>query len=104
MPLVLEDWADCASQDRDPLSELEARRLVQSINVFLYGLPEEKRRIFLLRYWYLESLAQIASQTGLRGAKIINGNIIDVIISEHVYLQIVLAFLYLSVKIKTGIA
>lgn len=70
VPLGLEELADCVSQDGNPLSELEARRLVQSINVFLYGLPEEKRRIFLLRYWYLESLAQIASQTGLREAKI----------------------------------
>ena len=72
VPLALEELADCVGQDGDPLSELEARRMIQCINGFLRALPEDKRIVFLLRYWYLESIAQIAARTGLGEKKIKN--------------------------------
>ena len=72
VPLVLEELADCVSQGGDPLSELEARRMIQCINGFLRALPEEKCNLFLLRYWYLEPVSQIAARTGLGEKKVKN--------------------------------
>ena len=41
-------------------AELEA-----AINRFVLSLPLTRRRVFLCRYWYLDSIAAIAKQFGL---------------------------------------
>lgn len=70
--LPLEELHDLVGSDGDPLSELEKKRLADSIGIFLRVLPAEKQKLFLLRYWYLESLSEIASQTHLSEDKIRN--------------------------------
>ena len=43
--------------------EVEGRQeLVAAINDFLAALPETKRRIFVCRYWYFESVSDIAAR------------------------------------------
>lgn len=42
----------------------------QVINGFLAALPSEKRIIFLRRYWYLASVADIANRCGLSRSKV----------------------------------
>lgn len=42
----------------------------QVINGFLAALPSEKRIIFLRRYWYLDSVADIANRCGLSRSKV----------------------------------
>lgn len=42
----------------------------QVINSFLAALPSEKRIIFLRRYWYLDSVADIANRCGLSRSKV----------------------------------
>lgn len=61
--LPLEELRDLASGQGDPPTELEKRRLADSISVFLRTLPPEKRRISVLRYWYAEPLSQVAAET-----------------------------------------
>ena len=39
-----------------------ARELGEILDDFLRQLPEEKRNVFLRRYWYLDSIPQIAQQ------------------------------------------
>jgi RNA polymerase sigma-70 factor (ECF subfamily) len=46
-------------------SELKA-----AINGFLAGLNEEKRNIFLRRYWYLDSVAAISRRFGITESKV----------------------------------
>lgn len=49
----LEELGDCVSGKESIESELENRRLEQTIDNFLWQQGEEKRNIFLRRYWVL---------------------------------------------------
>lgn len=60
----------CIPDGSDLQSEYENRRLTESLNRFLAGLSEEKRRIFLLRYFYSEPIAHIAARMHCTSAKI----------------------------------
>ena len=55
------DDAECRIME----SELKA-----AINGFLAGLNEEKRNIFLRRYWYLDSVAAISRRFGISESKV----------------------------------
>ena len=70
--LPLEELRDIASGQGDPPTELEKRRLADSISAFLRTLSPEQRRIFLGRYWYGEPLSQVALETGLTEDKVRN--------------------------------
>ena len=51
----------------DALGEIELRDL---LNRFLAALPEERRSTFIGRYWYFQSIAEIAAQTGFTQSKV----------------------------------
>lgn len=70
--LPLEELRDIASGQGDPPTELEKRRLADSISAFLRTLSPEKRQLFVRRYWYAEPLSQVASETGLTEDKVRN--------------------------------
>ena len=40
---------------------MEAGELTQHIGIFLKGLPEHKRSLFMRRYWYGESIKELAT-------------------------------------------
>ena len=61
---VLDELAQVVSGAGDVEGEAERRELVREIDRFLAALPTEKRRIFLCRYWYLDSVRDIAARTG----------------------------------------
>ena len=42
----------------------EAKELKAAINGFLSGLSREKRDVFVRRYWYMDSVADLARLTG----------------------------------------
>ena len=44
----------------------EAIIFKRALNTFLRLLPEDKRNIFILRYWYLYEIAEIAKITGFK--------------------------------------
>lgn len=45
-------------------AEAEANELARLINSFLGGLPEHKRDIFVRRYWFMDTVPEIARMTG----------------------------------------
>lgn len=45
--------------------QTEKKELVSAINEFLKKLPEKKRNVFICRYWYCDSIKEIAEQQGL---------------------------------------
>lgn len=57
---VLDEVADWLSAEQDTESEADARMLAEAINRFLDRLPETDRQIFVRRYWYFQSVAEIA--------------------------------------------
>lgn len=58
--IVLEELGDIVSGSDSVAQEIDRRELVNAINDFLNALSKEKRSIFLCRYWYFESVAEIA--------------------------------------------
>lgn len=60
--LVLEELAECVSGTENVEQEADRQELAEAINSFLELLPAEKRRMFLLRYWYAEPVNIIANR------------------------------------------
>ena len=54
----------------DTSATMEARELAQHIGIFLKELPEHKRSLFMRRYWYGESIKELATAFGYREGKV----------------------------------
>jgi len=62
VPLVLSELSDCVSGRESVEQELDRKELLAEINTFLVGLSKEKRQMFVRRYWYAESVRDIAKR------------------------------------------
>lgn len=63
--LSLDELAGCIPDD-SIWETLDGRELGRSIDRFLTKQPKENRILFLRRYWYGDSVRQIARDTGIR--------------------------------------
>ncbi len=62
--VTMEELENCLSSS--PVEDsLEEKELIAMIEDFLRGLSQENRVIFLRRYWFADSYADIAARTGL---------------------------------------
>lgn len=68
--LVLDELAGCVSGKEDVEQEYEYKELISTINRFLSELPAEKRNIFVCRYWYADSIADIAARYDMNKASV----------------------------------
>ena len=66
LPAVLEELTEVVSGRDDPQQTLDERELLRVIEGFLDTLSPKKRSIFLCRYWYTDSISQIAAQHGMK--------------------------------------
>lgn len=62
---VLEEIAELVSDTDSVEQEVDRRELVKAIDAFLDRLPTEKRSLFLCRYWYFDSVSDLASRFGM---------------------------------------
>ena len=62
--LALEELEGCVSGGENPEAQLEQKELLRAVNRFLAGLPEMERKVFVCRYWYLDSVPHIAQKLG----------------------------------------
>lgn len=63
--VVLDELLGLVSDTDSVEQEIDRRELVNAIDTFLGTLPSEKRGIFLRRYWYFDSVSEIASRFGM---------------------------------------
>ena len=63
--LVLEEIAEFLSDKDSVEQEIDRKELIKAIDTFLGTLPAEKRSIFLRRYWFFDSISDIASRFGM---------------------------------------
>ena len=68
--LALEELAGCIPSDFDVESRMELTELTQILNKFVQNLPQTEQQVFLRRYWYLESIADIAAAFGFTQSKV----------------------------------
>ena len=70
LTLALEELEECLSTRDDLQKELEIQILSDAINCFLEALSDTERRVFLCRYWYVDSIESIAEQFGFSQSKV----------------------------------
>lgn len=68
--LALDELEDCVSSCYDVELQIQRNELITAMHRFLDCLPKTERRIFLLRYWHLESIPSIAKQHGFTRSKV----------------------------------
>ena len=69
IPLALEELGDCISQGPTVEQSFDAMQLRQALRKFIAQLEEQEKRVFLQRYWYLESIADVSRQFGFSESK-----------------------------------
>lgn len=62
---IFDELAECVSGGGEPDNELYKKELINAINSFLGTLSEEKCSLFVRRYWYAESISDIAKRYGM---------------------------------------
>ena len=67
---AFEEFEPWLTGGSDPQTYLEGDELKKLINDFLREQPQEARRFFLRRYWYGESVREIAQASGVSEAKV----------------------------------
>lgn len=70
MTLALEELEDCAADGQTVERAYERKQLAAVFNRFLEGLPETERKVFLCRYWYLDSIPGIGARFGFSDSKV----------------------------------
>lgn len=58
--LSLAELGDCLTGGESPEQELDAKLLADAINAFLRTLPQDARNLFIGRYYFLDSLKEVA--------------------------------------------
>lgn len=61
---------ECIPAPDDLESRMDDLALREALSGFLGTLGEEKRNIFLRRYWYLDPVAEIAKRFGISQSKV----------------------------------
>ena len=60
----MEELSEYLSDGNTPEAAIEMAELTQILNEFLRKLPKEERQVFVCRYWYLDSVNDIAKRFG----------------------------------------
>ncbi len=65
---IFDELRDCAGGE-EPYHHVQQKELAEEISRFLSGLGEEHRVIFVRRYWYMDSIGDIAERLGISESK-----------------------------------
>lgn len=63
--LILDELGEIVSGEESVEDAILKRELMNEINAFLKTLPAQKRSMFILRYWYSDSVSSIAERLKL---------------------------------------
>lgn len=67
--LCLDELEDCVSGMESTEDAYIRKEVLSRVNQFLDGLSETERKVFLCRYWYLDTVADIAERFGFSQSK-----------------------------------
>ena len=70
MLIALEELGECVASRDDIEAQIERKELVRLVREFVADLPDMERRIFVCRYWYLDSIPDIAKRYGFSVSKV----------------------------------
>ena len=69
--LALDELEECVAARSDVEAEVFSEEMKRCINSFFCGLSEQKRDVFLRRYFYVEPTADIAKRYGLKESNVL---------------------------------
>lgn len=70
MALALDELSEILSDSTTPEIAVENAELSRLMNAFVSALPKQERQVFVCRYWYLDSIADIAARFGFSQSKV----------------------------------
>lgn len=70
LPLALDELYQCIADNTDVEREFEKKQLSQLINTFVKALPTMEQKVFLCRYWYMDSIASISKRFHFSESKV----------------------------------
>ena len=68
--ISLDELEACIPSGQTVDESVDLAVLTEILNDFLAALPEEERRVFLRRYWYFDSVGEIAARFGFGESKV----------------------------------
>ena len=68
--IALTEELEACIPDRNREGEVERREIIRALNEFLEGLPTQSRHLFLRRYWYGDTIGEIAARYGYSESKV----------------------------------
>lgn len=69
-PLILDELSECIPSKDSVEQQVELKELAETVNRFLNGLTEEKQKVFLRRYWFGNSMEELANEFGFSVGKV----------------------------------
>ena len=69
MENFIDELGECIPSETDPQTEYDNRRLSELLNTFLRSLDEQKRTIFVRRYFFSDSIFDIAKMLRISEGK-----------------------------------
>lgn len=70
VPLVLDELEECISGKDSIEEEYLQKEFAKALNQLLESLPEVERKVFLCRYWYMDSIEDIAEHFSFSESKV----------------------------------
>lgn len=70
MDAILDELAECVSSGENVEQTVEQQMITDHINAFVRTLPDAEQRIFLCRYFYMDSIKDIAKRFGFSKSKV----------------------------------
>lgn len=70
MEIALEELEECVSGEQSIEDTILRKETAAALNRFLASLSKDERKVFLCRYWYVNSLSDIAGRTGYSVGKV----------------------------------
>lgn len=64
------EMEECIPDPNDTAGKIDAMLLGETISTFLHKVPEERRNIFLRRYWYMDSVGEICERFSISESKV----------------------------------
>ena len=68
--LILDELEESIPSQMDVESETEAKELTAAINRFLAGLSRQDRILFVRRYFYADTVSELAAQSGVSANRV----------------------------------
>lgn len=70
VPLVLDELSECIPDNNSGIDIGESVSLSDALNRFIWALPKQTRNIFVRRYFYMSTIAEIAKDFSMKESNV----------------------------------